>query len=726
MTSKNLFFKLIKQDFQKRIWCPILIFIGCFLALEVQLLMMLDHIEKQLNENNRYYYRSLGEYVEKCFFGTNVKMFAVLACFTAFLCAISGFSYLHSKVQLDTYHSLPVKREQLFLSKYVSGALQFFVPFVLHMFVCMGIAAGKDAFSGAAFANAIRFIGVILLVFLLAYAVFIMAACLTGNIIVSMIGSAVLFFYSTIVSLLVNGMFEKFFYTFTLIGGNANLIILENFWGFSPFTMLIRLFSQNTDEVIQQDNYFRYNAGYLWVIAVAVLVYTLIAFVLYKKRASESAGRAIAFKWAEPVIKTLVVIPAAFYSGLFFGDIASSDNGNAWYLFGVIFGYIIFALLIEVIFRLDIKSALCHKSQLVFNAACVAIIFVIFRYDALGYDTYVPADSELISCSVSIDGLMACSPPVIGRNYYVHRGVDDYRMQNVKMQGNPSVMELARKAAASGYSYDDSEGNYRSMLFGYNLKNGKSVYRRYVIDITDEETRKLLADIYNDSSYKTGTNLMLNDGWKREYKKLYCTGNFNKATLEMTPEFQSKLLETYQEEYLHLDFSTVLDTYPIGCITPVTQDEYNADMEWGYFHGSSGRTGDGSLIYPQFTKTIALLKENGFDIYEAALIEDINYIAVEYKRETIQHIGENEYISYDYVNIADIYDKEQQQLMFDSMLNTDYGWQVKGYTNFFEEDFEIYIHTKSDNSSVPENFNFKKGIIPEFIYETEGYKKANS
>ena len=42
MISKNLFFKLIKQDFKKRIWCPILIFVICFLGLEVRMLMNME------------------------------------------------------------------------------------------------------------------------------------------------------------------------------------------------------------------------------------------------------------------------------------------------------------------------------------------------------------------------------------------------------------------------------------------------------------------------------------------------------------------------------------------------------------------------------------------------------------------------------------------------------------------------------------------------------------
>ena len=50
MTSKNLFFKLIWQDFKKRIWCPILIFIVYLLSMEVPLLNQFDLMKRYPTE----------------------------------------------------------------------------------------------------------------------------------------------------------------------------------------------------------------------------------------------------------------------------------------------------------------------------------------------------------------------------------------------------------------------------------------------------------------------------------------------------------------------------------------------------------------------------------------------------------------------------------------------------------------------------------------------------
>ena len=53
----------------------------------------------------------------------------------------------------------------------------------------------------------------------------------------------------------------------------------------------------------------------LWAVAVTVLLIALCVF-LYKKRPSEAAGRAMAFRKSQPVIKLLLVVPIALTGSL--------------------------------------------------------------------------------------------------------------------------------------------------------------------------------------------------------------------------------------------------------------------------------------------------------------------------------------------------------------------------------------------------------------------------
>ncbi|MDE7479141.1 MAG: hypothetical protein K2M91_14580, partial [Lachnospiraceae bacterium] len=364
MTSKNLFFKLIKQDFKKRIWCPIVMFIAFFLALEVILLM---ETENMIKYPDLYAY-DIVTFVREYFFGRDMAAMAWGICGAAFLCGISGFAYLHSKTQMDTYHSLPVSRSQLFWSKYISGILQFFIPFVLHTLISAGIAAGRKAFTIETVPSMLSFIGLALVIFVLTYSMSVIAVELTGNIIVSILGTGVLFSYSTIASVFVTVLFARFFQTYVTYGNRISIAFSEEIWCFSPLSMILKLFSSPNNTTMQEaQKLFKYDTSYIWVLIVAAVVYSLAAYFIYLKRASEAAGKSIAFHVVEPVIKTMIVIPVSFFTAFFFSMISSSASSDGWFLFGLIFGFVILCILMEIIFRLDIRSAFMHKKQFLFN-----------------------------------------------------------------------------------------------------------------------------------------------------------------------------------------------------------------------------------------------------------------------------------------------------------------------------------------------------------------------
>ena len=732
MTSKKLFFKLIIQDLKKRIWCPLIIFISYFLAFEVMLLMQLDNI-KQFPGRYDYDART---YVSEYFFGTNAQIYMIIVCITALVCAVSGFAYLHSKTQLDTYHSLPVSRTQLFLSKYISGILQFLIPFVIHVVICLAMAAGKDAWNDRTFTSAMSLIGIELVIFLLSYSTSIVAVFLTGNIIISILGSVVLFSYSTIVACFLQWMFERFLHSFVSIGSSINNLLFEGVWSFSPLSMIIKLFTNSAPDSIERilANDFKYNVSYIPVMVFGAAVYSVLAFILYQKRASEAAGKTIAFSWAEPVIKTMCVIPAAFYSGMFFTEIAPSDDSRKWFVFGMIFGYVILALVLEIIFRMDIKGVFQHKKQFLFNAACTLLIFVIFRYDVLGYNTYVPADQQLQSCAVSIADLMPVSQEYRlpnGSYYYVDN--ISYRMEHMEIQGNPSVMELARKAAkenfdGENYYYDDDDSateKYRRIIFGYKLLNGKTIYREYWVNILDEETKKLLADVFEDYDYKLGSTPTLNESWNINYDVVYCENSFKSGSIELTPQLQAKLLETYQSEYTKLSLDTVMDTYPLGDFRLAQKEE-----NYRYFSAD----GQGLLIYPQFTATIALLAENGFDFNETVTAEDVDKIMVTYY-DVKEEIPNGKYISYyssQCYECPDITDQAQIQEILENTINTNWSWQTGSYTDFFEDEkngrFELTFRFKDESLSSC-YYRFIKGKTPDFMgedYIEQGKEQSES
>ena len=68
------------------------------------------------------------------------------------------------------------------------------------------------------------------------------------------------------------------------------------------------------------------------------------------ERPSEAAGRAMAFKVSEPVIRFLLVVPISLFSGMIFRSILNDD---IWTVFGLICGLLITSCLIEIIYHFD-------------------------------------------------------------------------------------------------------------------------------------------------------------------------------------------------------------------------------------------------------------------------------------------------------------------------------------------------------------------------------------
>lgn len=721
MTSRKLFFRLIWQDFKKRIWCPILIFVVYLLSMEVPLLNQFDRMKRYPTD----YTYNTKHYLANDFFSPDANvMILYMTGIIAAVCAFGGYAYLHSRKQLDTYHSMPVKRAVLFFARYFSGLLMFVVPFAQHILLCLVIGMTNGAFSWHGIVNAAGFLIIQTLCFLLIYSLCIVAVCLTGNMIISILGSCVLVGYSTILSYLKLMLCNKFLYTYFYSYG-------EEICAFSPIGMLINLF-EDIYEYRELNTGFSYRCivSYSFVIVAGILVFTAVGAFLYQKRATEAAGRPIAFPITEPFIKSIVVLPVSIMAGFFIKDIAGSSSFG-WLVFGISFGFVVSALVMEVIFRLDIKCVFCHWKQLVFNGACLILIIVVFKYDVLGYNSYVPAEQELAGCAVSIHDLMDINVEERSDRYgYQYIDAEEYRFENMNILDNPSVMALANKAASEGLhlkEYDDYEGfqdspeyeeiayqeqNYYLISFKYTKKNGKEIYRRYWIDLTDEESLALLADIFNDTDYKLGAFPILSNGWKKEYGSIECRSKDFIDTVKISAERQARLFEVYQNDLMKLTLDDVRSTMPLGNIT-----FYENMNHHQYAYGGSE---DGYKIYPQFTETIELLKEYGFDYTEVLSTDRIKKVIVSiYSEELEEAFGGGYTVAMYYRNeiVLEYTDKESIEAIMQNVHNDELVYGLYSYLSPCYDSGEVTVYYDDDGVESSNTYYFLDGEAPNFIEE---------
>lgn len=716
MTSKSLFFKRMKQDLEQRIWLPVVFFLFGFVCLEFPLISGLDSYQRMKDITQE----RIREYLLGEFF-TPGSLFFWVTMVVAVVAAMSGFSYMHSARKLDVYHSIPIKRSRLFIQQYIYGAVYYLVPALLHILICLGICGGKRVLEGVVVAQAFCFWVAQFLMFLVIYSTVILAVCLTGNNVITFLGTVVLLFYSMIVGLLKSALMQSFFTTYYEDGG---------FWEFpalSPGHMLCKLFYDMQDGY---GDYYIYTSqiGMYGKLLVMALIYGGIALWLYRKRPTEVAGRTMAFPVTEPVIKTMVVIPASIIMGYFFSAFFTYNDEFGWFMIGCIFGFVICCPLMEIIYRKDIKAVFRHPLQLLLNGVLVIGIVMTFKLDLTGYDSYVPAQSKVDSYAIIVNQQ---------ERIYVDGGYSDEFLMDMEIRDNEGARKLIERGAQLTRPVRNGEimGEMycTSMTVKYNLKNGKEVYRNYLIDLADEESRRMLGDVIEDPEYKKAFYPILDDARQEDYVGVIVDYITDQDDIPLSEEQMQRLIETYREELRQLTFEEITTRYPVALMSLAMLNE---ERSYGYSNTVlveitddgkyyrefryNGTEGD-YRIYPSFTKTIALLKEYGARMLTEIPLEEVQNISVEdysYEKYDENGMWEN-YASVEYTK-----EKGDEVKMAELIPTlTDYRF----YPEFQVEEsvvpaIDVNITIFRDDVEQNERFNIKMGMMPEFL--TEDLEKA--
>lgn len=145
--------------------------------------------------------------------GLNNPFLPPVTAVGAVICALNGFSYLHSRTKVDFWHSLPVRREMLFAVKYINGILIYLAAYAVNTVLTLGLFAARGMMTREALAAAYMSILVHATAYWLFYSVALATVFLTGHILVNLMGVAVFYLYGILVSTLCRGLMLTFFRT---------------------------------------------------------------------------------------------------------------------------------------------------------------------------------------------------------------------------------------------------------------------------------------------------------------------------------------------------------------------------------------------------------------------------------------------------------------------------------------------------------------------------------
>lgn len=296
------------------------------------------------------------------------------------------------------YAALPVRRETLFLTNYLTGLLLCAAPALLSSLLLWAVGAG---FGAAVFVPAMQVFTATMLGFLLFFSFAVLVCCVVGQMAAMPIVYVILNFTFFVLEAIVRHLLFTFVYGMPYSQSST----MQSFaLHATPVLGLLQGgFRVQTDWLERDGMYYMEYAprlegwSYLGMLAVLGLVFALCAFLLLKHREMERSGDVIAVGWLRPVALYVFTIGCALVLGALMAELFSSNTSdNFWYVLlflfvGAFVGYFVGKMLLQ-------KTVHVFRSGwLGLGACCLALLlaFGAAEFDLFGYSRYLPERSAV-------------------------------------------------------------------------------------------------------------------------------------------------------------------------------------------------------------------------------------------------------------------------------------------------------------------------------------------
>ncbi len=509
---------------------------------------------------------------------------AMIAMVGAVMAGLSVFAYLQNRKQIDFFHSMPISREKFFLTNLIVGILVYLVPYLVGHLMNVVVLFAYGLGEVFSVTNYVTSMVEVTLVYLAVFGATVLGVMLTGNRFGSLKFTGFVLFVPALAIGIWYALHAAYYDTYIMeLTGFEKSIVYS-----SP---VIRYF------VSFDSDWFLNLRSYIYFALYAVLTLA-VAFVLYKKRPSEAAGRTLAFPRIKPFVKYPLVLLVGIGGGIFFDEVAY--NENIWIYIGAVLTTFLLAQTLEILFESDFKAIKNALLPALLTAVLACGTLFVFSNDVFGYDEYLPEASEVKSVNIDLsrivdieEGISRLDYPygsvynyteamlekveltdettiaaalALGQNYVDGMAEDyhhdpekeayydtkDYDYPVTAQSNSGSVVTItdsqyaydydAMKMVSSDYGY----GYTFSIDVTYNLNNGKEVTRRYYY-LPFEPNMANIITILDSQAFKDSLAIQRMDSSLCTIRS--CENAFDDGvSLDMNYEEQAKLVEIYRKE----------------------------------------------------------------------------------------------------------------------------------------------------------------------------------
>lgn len=611
---------------------------------------------------------------------------------------INGFWYLYSSKKVDFYHSLPITRKKLFWQKASLGFLYFFFPYLVFWFMAVCIGAMRGFFSLHIMGLAAKMMFIHVVLYFMIYFMTVLVISVTGNILMGFLTLSTACIYGPALGILI-WMYIKFFFN-TGFGSEYGLQSLFIRYG-SPITLGMTFLKAYSDKT----------KGYLFILVLTVTVLLGgLAYMAYIKRKAESAGKPVVYQWLGILLKFMIVVPGGLGCGLIFYMMPVENSRIPWWIFGMIFGTVLLHGVIEIIYRMDFRGFFASKIHLILAGCLVALVAVVYQFDLLHFDSYLPSRENLAALNIDMNDIYGGDETF---DNVIKTKDDKYQLFSWKDKENE--IRKSGKSFDSGIytalsqivkTQEKNKDFVATVPVRYTLNSGRTVYRKYRLN--EEEIKQFLSACLEEGKIRDQkySFLSIDSKYLEWFSCIFYDGssytlfqNEDEKYKELLDALRKDIEEADKEELLGIPCMKLYFQYEN--LPMVTEDMFANAGDTSYYYTTL-------WVFPTFKRTIDILKETGYPIFK----EDVEFQSVE-----VNYYPKNNEDSY----TVEYTDQNQIEEIKNVMIPSDLC------PRWIKEEASIVLNCYQDNSQNSTYAYLPKTEIPEFIKEDiENYEKNNA
>lgn len=520
--------KTIKETVFQSKYFMILHLIVLFLASAFSSIIQYNSLAMSMDDIKYRSWRSIEDFLAISG-GTGMIIATAVGLITAYLM----FSFLFNKNSVVFYHSMPYKRSNIFISRYISGIITMAIPLLIELIIntviYMYFKNRPPVASDELFAYSTLVKGFLLtfLQYIVVFSVGAFSACISGNIFAMAGISALVFLITPVTLAVIEANIDQWFVTYMF---NFNYDVYK----FFPPSMCLEFLRGNV------------SSGIVIYAIFYALVFALSGLVLYIYRKSEHTNKFFSYKVVGNVLKYYITAIITLGFGMVFIT-ASGNNTITTYIGYILVSFIIFSVsqaVIDMNFKNMFKNI---KGYAVFCVIFLAVV-TIPMLDVFGLDAKIP-DRESIE-KIEITRIAT----VYRRGSFTNTLIPLEERENID-----AVYDFMKNSIPYTIEADKSRTypkDSEAMTIRIN-DGGFFDVKRHLRYTKSSDRDELLAKLYESNEYRKELSINTeNMTWMSVSK-----GNITKHSTEMKAGETKKLIEAFNRDVLNTSYEDVKNSY---------------------------------------------------------------------------------------------------------------------------------------------------------------------